>query len=637
MPRVPDRGEPRRGRVRACVLVSAVAVGSAGWARADCPGGQAPTTSGEAISCTQPRTNTDVWRITRPNVRQRETVYPGIQFQQGDLVSVFAGGCAQAGGTGLTWKRYINPMSPNREADGQYFGLIKLPGFGTGLRHIRDAVLAAGIPVLVDPGQDGALRLGYADDGYEDNGYDGREEGWWQQCNDLPDAWVVIAIQHGCATSSAADCVRGRALDLVSDVRDENGFPVNPDWVWTRLTGTGPDVTDVCSWSNKIGGFPVDDASLCVSELTERDHNGVCVQGGTAGGIAGHMNWVGSPVTYRGWIWWDAHDYWWDDDYTLNVASLDEAGNASGALFVARQRSPQIEFDSSETIDRFDSVPWWRDLRRAVDLEDEDKHFANALPAGAARPPDFFPPGTEAIVIGQLGVDCAHSCGTELHPAWAVFVHAKDNLFDDVWAFYVRNWGDEGFCSTNDHRPGSRQKFTIRLPRPGATTVRLKADTVVGTTHAVPPYTVAMVPGGGAALVTVTLPPPDQHGVVYGELHLSWGGPARDRVLSSVALEKARALRAAERAVDWKPGAEDALNQRLVKMSRRDRESYRPRRPGVPTESRRLTGRVVRLPPAPTASKERNAAVPVAPTDESQARRARALRLFPAEKGEPPR
>lgn len=512
-------------QVRICLFLifSGIGLGySRGVTAADCQMPQAPTNGTETISCTSPRPNTEVWRIDRPNISQRQTIYSVIRFKKGDLVSVFAGGCAQTGGFGLTWKRYANPMSPGRDDDNQYYGLINVPGFGA-LRHIRDAILQGGIPILAEPGDDAALTLGYADDGYDDNGYWGHDDGWWQQCNDLPDAWAVIAIQHDCAASTAPECIRGRALDIVADSQDENGFPINPDWVWRRVTGTSPNASDVCSWSNKIGGFPVDDASLCASQLTQRDSWGVCVQGGTAGGIAGHMNWTGVPVTYNGWIWWDGHDYYWDDDYTLNVAALDKSGHVSGSLFVAGQYNPQIEFDSEETIDLFDGIPWWRALHSAVDKEDQRLHTANAIAAGAVRPDDLFPGGTEAIIIGQLGLDCAHSCGTELHPAWAVFVHVRDDLDNDTWAFFVRNWGDEGFCSENNHQPGMVQQFTVRLPQVGATSVAIRVpETIVGTTQPVPPYTIALAPEGDAALATFTLPPAESRGIIYGELHLQW-------------------------------------------------------------------------------------------------------------------
>jgi hypothetical protein len=489
----------------------------------ECEVGQAPTTSGETITCSAPRANTEVWRIERPNIGRRLTTYPGIRFRKGDLVSVFAGGCAQHGGSGLTWKRYVNPMSPEKNDADRYHGLIGIPGY-PGLRPLRDAVLQGGTPVLGDPGEENQLTLGYVDDddGYGDNGYWNHDDGWWQQCNDLPDAWIVLAIQHDCAASAEPACVHGRALDLVVDKTDGNGFPENPDWVYTRLTGTPPDPVDVCGWSTRIGGFPVDDASLCASTVTRHDGSGACTQAGTPGGLAGHMNWADRPVAYSGWIWWEGHDYYYDDDYTLNMAALNASKQATGSLFVNGQFNPQVEFDSSETIDQFDGVRFWNDFHHAVDNEDQRLHTANATVAGAKSPSDFFPGGTEAIVIGQLGLDCGHSCGTELHPAWAFFLHVKNDPKDDVWAFFMRNWGNEGFCSTNEHKPASAREFTVRLPRLWAGGVELTAETRVGMNYPGSPYSLQMAAGGDGADFGVTLPPADDHGIVFGELHLKW-------------------------------------------------------------------------------------------------------------------
>jgi hypothetical protein len=59
--------------------------------------------------------------------------------------------------------------------------------------------------------------------------------------------------------------------------------------------------------------------------------------------------------------------------------------------------------------------------------------------------------GSYAIVTGLMGLDCEHSCSTELHPVWAMAVRVKSDPADVVWAIFVRNWGNEGFCSQDQH------------------------------------------------------------------------------------------------------------------------------------------------------------------------------------------
>jgi hypothetical protein len=228
----------------------------------------------ETITCSLWRANTEVWRINQPFVKQKQTTYSDITFVNGDLVSVFAGGCVQSGGSGLTWKRYVRPVARDQSEDNHYFGQISIPGFGS-LRRIRDAVLAGGIAITSGNGPT-ALTLGYVDDGYGDNGYWGRDDGLWEQCRDLTNAFVVIVIQHGCATSSSASCIHGRAVDKVVTSRDPNGFPINPQWVWTALTNTAPNLSDVCSWSKKTLGFPRDNADLCTSGGVEKDLSHFC-------------------------------------------------------------------------------------------------------------------------------------------------------------------------------------------------------------------------------------------------------------------------------------------------------------------------------------------------------------------------
>jgi hypothetical protein len=321
------------------------------------------------------------------------------------------------------------------------------------------------------------------------------------------------------------------------------------------------------------------------------------------------MNWTETPVTYTGWVWWDGHDYYWDDDYTLNLASLDETGHVTGSLFLEGQTNPQTEFSSDETVDQITDIPWWDALHRAVNTEDELLHTANAVVSGAKMPADMFPADTRAIVIGQLGLDCAHSCNSELHPAWAVFVHTKVDLHDDTWAFFVRNWGNEGFCSTGDHKI-QLQQITVRLPRPDALAVQLRLpETIAGMTAPTTPFTVSMAPGGGGALATFSLPPADQHGMVFGELHLDWKLKPGRAMLARIAaapidLSAIASHRPQKDSAKRDGGLEQDLTRRLERLPRAARDSLvaSHRRP-PPPPLRRLTGRVTEAgrttPPAP--------------------------------------
>lgn len=149
-----------------------------------------------------------VWRVETPNVKQKQTDYPLIKFLPGDTVSIDAGGCVQTGGSGLTWKRYVNPAGPN--SDHLYHGLISIPAVTNGLVRIQDFGLDTvhQIPTTLPAGVSAAdlyLRLGYEDNGYSDNGYWGHDNGTGDQCKNSVDAFVIISIGHaGAAPVSAS-------------------------------------------------------------------------------------------------------------------------------------------------------------------------------------------------------------------------------------------------------------------------------------------------------------------------------------------------------------------------------------------------------------------------------------------------
>jgi hypothetical protein len=156
-----------------------------------------------------PPASLDLWKVYEPDVNQRESVYPEIQFQPGDTVQIIdAGGCCQTGGHGLTWKRWVNPSGPNSGA--LYHGLIKIPGM-VGLVRVQDV----GQQLIVVPdnfGGDLSLHLGYEDDGYQDNGYWGHDNGTENQCSGSVNAYIELAVYHrGSIAVPGAQRLRGDA------------------------------------------------------------------------------------------------------------------------------------------------------------------------------------------------------------------------------------------------------------------------------------------------------------------------------------------------------------------------------------------------------------------------------------------
>jgi hypothetical protein len=64
---------------------------------------------GDRIVCTADGNGNDSCDVILPNVLSPQTNYPSLTFQEGDTVVISASGCAQTGGSGKTWKRFLDP------------------------------------------------------------------------------------------------------------------------------------------------------------------------------------------------------------------------------------------------------------------------------------------------------------------------------------------------------------------------------------------------------------------------------------------------------------------------------------------------------------------------------------------------
>jgi hypothetical protein len=134
-----------------------------------------------------------------------------------------------------------------------------------------------------------------------------------------------------------------------------------------------------------------------------------------------------------------------------------------------------------------------------------------------------------------VGLDCQHDCYTELHPVWMLGIRAEAEASRETWAMFARNWGNEGFCSSEQHYLDVvAHRLTLTVPwRPGATGVRLGRGTqfyanVEGVSAWWTP-----TPGQDVR-VTFQLPAPEARGRVHGELALRWlGTPAPPEPLAS--------------------------------------------------------------------------------------------------------
>jgi hypothetical protein len=224
----------------------------------------------------------------------------------------------------------------------------------------------------------------------------------------------------------------------------------------------------------------------------------ICYAGSTTP-IEGHVNWY--PATYGGPVYWSDQS-WPDMDYNINLVPPSRNG-------LTRYNGTTIhtEFDARETIDHF-VTPWWTTFRGASD-------------SGKGAMIN----GRQALLGGLVGTDCEHDCYSEVHPVWALAVHVKDDPNDDVWAVFVRNYGNEGFCSRYQHLVAfPNNRFTFRLPwRAGATSVATTTGTGFYANQGGMSYWWGSAPGQNVSL-TVQLLSPYSYPRVHGELHLRWTG-----------------------------------------------------------------------------------------------------------------
>jgi hypothetical protein len=505
-----------------------------------------------------------VCTINKPVVTEHEREIPSVVFAPGDIVDVTADGCVQTGGVGDTWKRYVNPWGSG--PDPKYHGLIRIPTAepaGSGLVPIQSVV--GGLQTVTGAGvgvSQLVLHLGYEDDDYSDNGYSEHDDGNDDQCkmtgsNDGGPAHVTITIYRGtplldfpppkvAQSRFDFDVISTRADRLGFPQWDPNGLPLNPQWSWQlrpenlRQTPRGSichELRKRALWLNAFLPPPLPPVPIIAvpsfPDCTDQtDLNGVDLPGGEnerlcrlrklvvdrdltgSGGFAGHVNWF--PVTVEGAIPSKAvHEGFpfGDDDYTFSFIS-DLPGSP---LSVNGSDALHVEFDASETINNFKSGEWVK-LREAMDGDDGE--LKKRLFAG------------HTILTGMFGLDGEHEYKAELHPLYAIATRLAFNNTpaDDDWLIFVRNRGDEGYCSSWLWDAGF-EDYTFHLPwLPGMTDVDVNWSKTEfeGTDGTSGPTIAKILPPAKDAGVYVTfhLGPAASSPFRDGALHLTWTGNA---------------------------------------------------------------------------------------------------------------
>lgn len=293
--------------------------------------------------------NVETWRIDEPDVKKKIIEFQDIRFQPGDRVKVTAGGCVNRGGSGRTWKRYVDPLPAS---DQKYHGMVNIPGAIGQLpadsisRFVRILIIKDYefvVKAITEPRKQ-HLWLGYEDDHYGDNGYSDQDEGSQGQCRIgsgwVQHAYVVVTVTHGGAPPPPATLapfdISVNTLTAGNAPVDDNYILLNPMW-GRQLTNRELPHTSQC------GGFnPAPYSSPCTTQPTHEDHGFLCNYG-TLGIVDGHHNWVAG--TYEGTVFWNDKSSWIaDGDYNFRVVRPDEANDGREPdQVVARHQLAQHE------------------------------------------------------------------------------------------------------------------------------------------------------------------------------------------------------------------------------------------------------------------------------------------------------
>ena len=259
---------------------------------------------------------------------------------------------------------------------------------------------------------------------------------------------------------------------------DANGLPVNPLWYCQKdpqcpkETPSGlPDFKKKCAPNGKLNYSTL--AADCTSQQPTTDFPG----GGLSAAycplssnevMPGHLNW--GLATYVGTLDWEEYE---SVDGDVNFKLLTPNNAALTDLNISDNYGLHLEFNQFETISNF-RAPFWTTLFSnmgcTVGLDCTPNNAALASVSGKLT-----------VVTGLIGIDGVHGGYTESHPVFSLAIRTQEQKLGgavvDSWAFFLRNSGGEGDCSSHMHYWDSNNGgswYFIQLPAPlGATEVNV--------------------------------------------------------------------------------------------------------------------------------------------------------------------
>lgn len=355
---------------------------------------------------------------------------------------------------------------------------------------------------------------------------------------------LVSILAFAALSLSVQGCNKPKAMDVLwsNDLVDDNGFARNPVWSHMKQTGQVPNACSFCPCDNE-DPQAWKAADNCTNQTLETNSSLECF---------GHWNWF--PVEYEGVVTWGGHSNSWydDDDYYFDVARSDRALQTDGGNGA---RLVHLEFNSEETVDYWDDTnTWWDDFHHnAVDHSDQTAH-------------DRID-GKDVIIIGLFGLDKQHDVPSELHPVYAMFVHVQDDPIQDKWAFFVRNWGDEGYCGDNQENL-DRRTIKVRIRHPGATSVTLQDNAYVygddEDERNQQSWSYQVVNDG--ILLTFSLRDPSKQVGFVGDLTINWGGASVTQQTAGSSSQRATAQAGQSQRLSETDEGDTALKAKIDKL-----------------------------------------------------------------------
>ena len=345
---------------------------------------------------------------------------------------------------------------------------------------------------------------------------------------------ALLALTASTSTRHSARCLTcgdsvsvaqaNLPFDLRGSARDANNLLSQPQWGGQTASGIFPDPMDTTKCPNKDFSGPQCSSASREVDTPKPPKSVICAFGGAPSQRAkGHVNW--EPATYEGTI--SFGNYSDDFDWTWNFKPLNEEGLTKKNHGPVKDKPEYIhaEFDSRETVNGFLTTTW-RSLRDSFACF-EDEPGCPQMTAAARKLLD----GKRAIITGLMGLDTEHGGYSELHPVYAMAIEVNPAVDNNTWILFIRNRGNEGFCSRRDHPlPVTLSKFSLVIPKPTGSVVTAASfsnETNFSSTIENNCPALQYDPGKQAAIVDYNflqqpVGRPFRGPMLEGELHIQW-------------------------------------------------------------------------------------------------------------------